>query len=56
VLVGIHVVGATIVVSAALWFHHGLSDHRPEVVDGAAAGPGAVDATPGPSDPVREPV
>jgi cytochrome c oxidase assembly protein subunit 15 len=56
VLVGIHVVGATIVVSAALWFHHGLSDHRPEVVDGAADGPGAVDATPGPSDPVREPV
>ncbi len=31
VLVGIHVFGATMVWSTALWFHHGLSDHRPEV-------------------------
>ena len=30
VLVGIHVLGATLVWSTALWFHHGLSDHRPE--------------------------
>ena len=30
VLVGIHVFGATMVWSTALWFHHGLSDHRPE--------------------------
>ncbi len=31
VLVGIHVFGASMVWSTALWFHHGLSDHRPEV-------------------------
>ena len=31
VLVGIHVFGATMVWSTVLWFHHGLSDHRPEV-------------------------
>ena len=37
-LVGIHVVGATMVVSTALWFHHGLSDHLPEVVDGGHPG------------------
>ncbi len=35
VLVGVHVVGATLVWSTALWFHHGLSDHRPETVVGA---------------------
>lgn len=35
VLVGFHVIGATLVWSTALWFHHGLSDHRPEVVDGS---------------------
>ena len=28
VLVGFHVVGASIVWSTVLWFHHGLSDHR----------------------------
>jgi heme a synthase len=40
VLVGFHVVGATVVWSTALWFHHGLSDHRPEPVEGAGyAGP-----------------
>jgi heme a synthase len=33
VLVACHVVGATIVSATALWFHHGLSDHRPEVAD-----------------------
>ena len=33
-LVGIHVFGATMVWSTALWFHHGLSDHRPETVGG----------------------
>ncbi len=56
VLVGFHVVGATIVVSVALWFHHGLSDHRPEVVDGTTAPADAMDpAVPGPADPVREP-
>ncbi len=31
VLVGIHVFGASMVWSTALWFHHGLSDHGPEV-------------------------
>ena len=41
VLVGVHVVGATLVWSTALWFHHGLSDHRPEAVDGDGAGPGS---------------
>ena len=30
VLVGIHVFGASMVWSTALWFHHGLSDHLPE--------------------------
>jgi cytochrome c oxidase assembly protein subunit 15 len=30
-LVWLHVVGATLVWSTALWFHHGLSDHRREV-------------------------
>ncbi len=37
ILVGIHVFGATMVWSTVLWFHHGLSDHRPE--DDGAAGP-----------------
>ncbi len=36
VLVGVHVLGATLVWSAALWFHHGLSDHRPEAAVEAA--------------------
>ncbi len=31
VLVWFHVIGATLVWSTALWFHHGLSDHRREV-------------------------
>jgi len=35
--VGVHVIGATLVWSTALWFHHGLSDHRPE--EGPDAGP-----------------
>ena len=34
VLVGIHVVGATAVLSVVLWFHHGLADHRAETADG----------------------
>ena len=38
VLVGVHVIGATLVWSTALWFHHGLSDHLPEeVTDGGPA-------------------
>jgi cytochrome c oxidase assembly protein subunit 15 len=52
VLVGFHVVGATLVWSTALWFHHGLSDHRPESPDGDdAATPGGV----GVSAPVPAP-
>jgi hypothetical protein len=38
VLVGIHVLGASLVLSAVLWFHHGLADHRPEPADGADRG------------------
>jgi cytochrome c oxidase assembly protein subunit 15 len=34
-LVGVHVLGASLVWSTALWFHHGLSDHRPEPVPAA---------------------
>ena len=33
VVVGIHVLGASLVWATALWFHHHLSDHRPEVTD-----------------------
>lgn len=50
VLVGVHVVGATVVWSTALWFHHGLSDHRPGSVDG----PGTT-ARATASSPVPEP-
>jgi cytochrome c oxidase assembly protein subunit 15 len=39
-LVGIHVFGATVVFSMAVWFHHGLSDHRHETVDSGALPPG----------------
>ncbi len=38
VLVGIHVLGASLVWSTALWFHHGLSDHLPEPVAAPDAG------------------
>jgi cytochrome c oxidase assembly protein subunit 15 len=38
-LVWFHVLGATLVWSTALWFHHGLSEHRPEPV--TAEGPGS---------------
>ena len=41
VLVGIHVLGASVVWSTALWFHHGLSDHRPESVDRRGPRPGS---------------
>ena len=40
-LVGIHVFGATAVFSIAVWFHHGLSDHRHESVDSGALRPGS---------------
>ncbi|MGH9078788.1 MAG: hypothetical protein ACRDYE_01680, partial [Acidimicrobiales bacterium] len=33
VLVGVHVLGASTVWAAVLWFHHGLSDHRPEAAE-----------------------
>ena len=58
VLVGVHVLGATLVWSTALWFHHGLSDHRPESVGGDDPVPvdGAALAAPvGPTSPVPEP-
>jgi len=56
VLVGFHVVGSTLVWSTALWFHHGLSDHLPEDVDGAGS-PGGDDGTAVTvaADPVPEP-
>jgi cytochrome c oxidase assembly protein subunit 15 len=37
VLVAIHVVGASVVWSTVLWFHHGLSDHDPEETLGTGA-------------------
>jgi cytochrome c oxidase assembly protein subunit 15 len=45
VLVGIHVFGASMVWATALWFHHGLSDHRPEVVDAGGSGAAVGDRT-----------
>ena len=39
-LVGIHVFGATAVFSIAVWFHHGLSDHRDESGNIGALPPG----------------
>ncbi len=67
VLVGFHVLGASLVWATALWFHHGLSDHRPEVVPSSAPadvpsgearpGPSEVDRPSGPgADAVAEPV
>jgi len=60
-LVGIHVFGASMVWVTALWFHHSLSDHRPELA--AGSGPGAVaepvvvsSARGSDPDTVREPV
>ena len=57
VLVGFHVVGATVVVTVALWFHHGLSDHRPEAPAAVADEPtGSVArATRRPAEPLPEP-
>ncbi|MGD0881194.1 MAG: COX15/CtaA family protein [Acidimicrobiales bacterium] len=40
VLVWFHVIGATLVWSTALWFHHGLSDHRREVTGADDGDPG----------------
>jgi cytochrome c oxidase assembly protein subunit 15 len=37
-LVGFHVVGASLVWSTALWFHHHLSDHPPELAPGRPIG------------------
>jgi cytochrome c oxidase assembly protein subunit 15 len=58
-LVGIHVFGAAMVWSTVLWFHHGLSDHQPEVADGAGSGAGgsaASDADPETDPGSRPPV
>jgi len=49
VLVGVHVLGASLVWSAALWFHHGLCDRAPEAADGEAP---SVDRGPGRAAPV----
>ncbi len=66
VLVGVHVFGAAMVWCTVLWFHHGLSDHQPEVEvgSGPAAGPAAASDAPPPPlttastdrDTTREPV
>jgi cytochrome c oxidase assembly protein subunit 15 len=51
VLVGIHVLGASVVWATTLWFHHGLSDHRPveeAVGDDRGGGSGSMPV----SDPV----
>jgi cytochrome c oxidase assembly protein subunit 15 len=40
VLVGLHVLGASTVWSAVLWFHHGLSDHLPELTGDTQPGDG----------------
>lgn len=55
VLVGLHVVGATVVWSAALWFHHGLSDHLPEAADGGSHEDHDGATVPGTTDQVPEP-
>jgi heme a synthase len=64
VLVGIHVLGASIVWCTVLWFHHGLSDHLPESIGDPrpATGPEA-QRSEGPAvsrqpigQPLREPV
>ncbi len=62
VLVGIHVLGASLVWSTALWFHHGLSDHLPERAPGDPDGEpslgvevGLEGKSPGPgTDPVPD--
>jgi len=54
VLVGIHVFGASMVWSTALWFHHGVSDHLPEAEAGSGPGPAsdsAAEVGAGGSDP-----
>jgi len=61
VLVGLHVLGASTVWGAVLWFHHGLSDHLPEVIGDAGPGGGAGITTAQPGAvargrPLREPV
>jgi heme a synthase len=61
-LVGIPVFGAAMVWSTVLWFHHGLSDHQPEGVDGTGSEAGGStvsdahpDADPGSRPPVGAP-
>lgn len=52
VLVGIHVFGASTVWATVLWFHHGLSDHLPEVTADALSGGEPVGAS---NRPARTP-
>jgi cytochrome c oxidase assembly protein subunit 15 len=54
VLVGFHVLGATVVFATALWFHHGLSDHHPEAPV-EVPGDASRGAEGGSRAPVREP-
>lgn len=56
VLVGFHVLGASLVWSTALWFHHHLSDHAPELVPDEPMGgaPGSA-STPVDADDRLEP-
>ena len=53
VLVGFHVLGASVVWGAVLWFHHGISDHRAERVGPPRREPAVPVAAVEP--PVREP-
>ena len=55
VLVGLHVLGASLVWSTALWFHHGLSDHRPEAGPGDGPGPGPAEDAVAPPSEVGDP-
>ncbi|HEY7915642.1 MAG TPA: COX15/CtaA family protein [Acidimicrobiales bacterium] len=61
VLVGLHVLGASTVWAAVLWFHHGLSDHLPELTGDTQPGDGpgvttAEMAAMARDRPLREPV
>ena len=52
ILVGIHVFGASMVWATALWFHHGLSDHRPNRSEHLTPRP-AADRPPAPPSRTR---
>jgi cytochrome c oxidase assembly protein subunit 15 len=56
VLVGFHVLGASIAWAVVLWFHHGLSDHRSESVIGPEGRHKTSRLVGSDSSAVREPV